>query len=154
MIKNIKIICSNLIKYIKNIFDYNKSTDKKFTKLDKEYVGSLSFFLTKNKDIDISWSSLDLENIPLEELSTLSEMYAEFILYINEGFLQEDILKILKEQHKNKSFIDKPKNKLFIDNIVFHWSLLHAEYHNRQNKSKQKENSPLIRPISVFNPIK
>jgi len=152
--KIIATLYRSLVTWITNLLSKNNNTKNIYNNnLHKEYVGSLSFFLTKNKDIDISYSFLDLDNYSLEELSLLSEMYAEFIIYINEGFLQEDIIRILKEKHKNKEYSHKPKNKLFIDNIIFNWTLLHSEY-NKKNQDKESENSPLIRPISVFNPIK
>lgn len=132
----------------KNLADQNK------TVIAEEYIGSLSFSITKNREIDISCTFPDLSNKSSENIKNLSEIYAEFLVYINEGFLRDDILQIIETKDHNKSLTEdqQAKDRLFIENVVFNWALLHVENINRRKQSK-KETQPLIRPITVFNPV-
>lgn len=122
--------------------------------IKEEYIGSLSFNITKNREIDISCTLPDLSNQSPEHIKELSEIYAEFLVYINEGFLKDDILNILdrKDHNPNLTEDQQARDRLFVDNVLFNWALLHVENINRKKQSK-KENQPLIRPITVFNPI-
>lgn len=120
---------------------------------NEEYIGALSFYITKNKDIDIACSIPDISDISLNDLEILAETYAEFLSYINEGYLKNDILDILKSKHKNNNLTEtqKSKYKLFFDNVVFNWVMIHTENSKRKKQSK-KDDQPLIRPSSVFHP--
>lgn len=144
--KNIVQIYKKLL----GLFKFTKPVDKN----DEEYIGIITFKVTKSKDIDILCSLPDMKNQSLEDLSGLSQTYAEFLMYINEGYLKDDILNILQNQdHKNiDNDIDKAKDKLFIDNVLFNWAMLHVESRKKKNKL-DKGDQPLIKPTLVFNSI-
>jgi hypothetical protein len=106
---------------------------------DKD-LGTISFSITSNSDIDISCTIPDLENSNSDDIIKLSEKYAELLLLLNRGLFKKQILKILK-QHDTENI----KSKLFIDNIIYFYPLLNEEL----NKAV-KANRPLVRPSSVF----
>lgn len=136
--------------YKKLLAFFNPISSKDYS--DKqEYIGSLCFYLTKNKEIDTICTIPDVVNKSLDELSDISNSYARFLLYINEGYLREDIFSILDEQDKRSDLTEeqKAKNKLFIDNVLFNWALIHVE-HLKSKKNSKASNQPLIRPSSVF----
>ena len=141
-------IIALIYKKLLNFFNIKSSKDD----LSKEkYIGSLSFYLTENKEIDTICTIPDVFNKSLDELSEISNSYAKFLLYINEGYLREDIFSILDEQDKRSDLTEeqKAKNKLFIDNVLFNWALIHVE-HLKTKKNSKSSNQPLIRPSSVF----
>lgn len=131
-----------------------KSEVQNKTVLSEEYIGSLSFSITKKREIDIVCTFPDLTNKSSENIKDLSEIYAEFLVYINEGFLRDDILQMIENKDHNKNLTEdqQARDRLFIDNVVFNWALLHVESINKRKQSK-KETQPLIRPITVFNPV-
>lgn len=118
-----------------------------------EYIGYLSFYITKNKDIDIICGSPDITHKSLDEMNALSEIYAEFLLYLNSGYLKDDILNILNNKFKNKELTEdqQAKYKLFFDNVIFNWAILYSE-HLKKKKQNRKDDQPLVRPSAVFNP--
>lgn len=130
-------------------FSTKKATSK--TDHQEEYIGSLAFYITKNKDIDISCFSPDLSNLSLDDINYLSETYAEFLSYINDGYLKDDILDILAKKYKNNNLTEsqQAKYKLFFDNVVFHWAMIYSE-NLKKKKQVSKNDQPLIRPSSVF----
>lgn len=148
-------IIVQIYKKLLDFFRNNKKVTNENKAVNSEtYIGSLTFSITKNREIDIDCAFPDLTNKSSENIKDLSEIYAEFLVYINEGFLREDILKIIdnKDHNKNLTEDQQAKDRLFIDNVVFNWALLHVENINRRKQSK-KETQPLIRPITVFNPV-
>jgi hypothetical protein len=149
--KIIAQIYKKLLSFFKpKTIDNTKSNSQNNTK--EEYIGSLAFNITKNREIDILCSFPDLTNKDMEHIRELSEIYAEFLIYINEGYLKDDILDILenKDNHKQLTEEQQAKDRLFIDNLMFNWAILHVE-NLKKKKQNSKEDQPLIRPISVFN---
>lgn len=117
------------------------------TKDDEIYIGALSFKITAESDIDVMCALPDLNNASTEQISSLAEKYADFLLAINEGYLKDDIIKIIQ---KNVDAGTDPKDTLFLENMLFYWALAHVESQKRK-KNKEKKDQPVIRPISVFN---
>lgn len=140
-----------IYKKLSTFFSSKFSVQKK--EHDEQYIGSLCFYLTKNKEIDTVCTIPDIDDKTLEELSEISDSYARFLMYINEGYLREDVFSILDEQDKNPNLTEaqKAKNKLFIDNVLFNWALIHVE-NKKLKKNGPSANQPLIRPSSVFVP--
>jgi hypothetical protein len=111
------------------------------------YIGALSFKVTAESDIDLMCALPDLKNASTDQISALAEKYANFLLAINEGHLKDDIIKIIQ---KNINIDTNPKDVLFLENMLFYWSLAHIESQKRK-RNKEKKDQPVIRPISVFN---
>ncbi len=82
----------------------------------------------------------------IDKLTKLSEEYAELLVWINDGLLADKIIGFIKRTMKEA---DTEQEKLFLENILVFWGLLHIEY--TKNK-KIKSDQPLVRPSSVFNP--
>ena len=133
-------------------FSINKTSSSDALLSKDEYIGSLCFYLTKNKEIDTMCTIPDILDKSVEELSEISDSYARFLLYINEGYLKEDVFSILDEQDKRSDLTEeqRTKNKLFIDNVLFNWALIHVES-LKSKKNRKSINQPLVRPSSVFN---
>jgi hypothetical protein len=111
------------------------------------YIGALSFKITAESDIDVMCILPDLKNASTDQISSIAEKYADFLLAINEGYLKDDIVKIIQ---KKVDAGDDPKDTLFLENMLFYWALSHVESQKRK-KNKEKKDQPVIRPISVFN---
>lgn len=144
-------IIALIYKKLLAFFKYNYITNTQQKK--EEYIASLSFYLTKNKEIDTVCIVPDVGDKTLDELSDIAHNYAKFLMYINEGYLREDIFSILDEEDKKPGLTEpqKAKNKLFIDNVLFNWALIHVE-HQKAKKNNKNSHQPLVRPISVFSP--
>ena len=121
--------------------------DSEKTGNDEIYIGALSFKMTAESDIDVMCALPDLKNASTDQISSLAEKYADFLLAINEGYLKDDIIKIIQ---KNVNADTDPKDTLFVENMLFYWALAHVESQKRK-KNKEKKDQPIIRPISVFN---
>ena len=119
---------------------------KESTHKPDEYLGGISFMLTQDLDIDIMCSIPEIEHLSIDELSELSEKYAKFLCYINDGELSNDIIGVL-DQEKNS--IESEKNILFLNNVLFFWALTHVE-NQKAIKKNEKSGQPMIRPMDVF----
>lgn len=143
-------IIQKLYRIFLDYFKLKKTVNKEKNK--EEYIGSLTFHITKNKEIDIFCSFPDLSNFLISDVEILAEIYAEFLLYINDGYLKDDILDIITSKYKINKLTEseQAKYKLFFDNVVFNWAMLCQE-HIKRKKQAKKDDQPLIRPSSVFN---
>jgi hypothetical protein len=114
--------------------------------VNDEYIGSITFSLTKDNDIDIICMLPDITNFSNEKILGISEPFGKFLSYINDGYLIDDLFRTLAEQSQNAEDHDR---KLLIDNILFFWMLFHVK-----NKEKDHEDKisgdPIIRPTEVF----
>jgi hypothetical protein len=140
-----KKFLSHLLKKDKNL-DNTKSINSEIenVNLSKYYTG-ISLRLTQDNNIDIFCElPNDLESLDKDQLIYVAEKYAEILLLINNGCFKEQIFEILTNHAKSK---DSIKLALFVDNILSFYELLNAEFLKIKN---QKNNKPLIRPISVF----
>lgn len=134
-----------LKKVYKNILQYFSSERKNSTETDK-YIGAITFKLTKDKIVDISCYIPEVKDISVNKLTKLSEEYAQLLVSINDGLLASKIVDLINDLMEES---ETDQEKLFMENILVFWSLLHVEHlKNKKNKSSQ----PLIRPISVFAP--
>lgn len=79
------------------------------------------------------------ENMTEENIPFLAEVFADTIVEISKGTISQQILQNLKSNidHYN------PKEKLFLDNILF--SLVY------KSQLKSNKHEPLVRPSQVFN---
>ena len=141
MLKYIADWISRFFKKEKSIIDKEQNNEI--------YIGAISFKITSDLDIDVICVLPDMEDSNVDQISILAEKYADFLLAINEGHLKNDIIQIIQNR-VDKS--DNPKDTLFLENMLFHWALSHLEY-EKKKKNTEKKDQPLIRPISVFNPI-
>lgn len=114
--------------------------------IDESYVCEISFQLTKDNDIDISFNHTDVREYSVEEISTLAENCANMIVLLNNGFLKKDLIGTIK--HIKKANMNNDKSTLLLDNVLFFHNLLQEEL-----KSIRKESGPLIRPSSVFKSV-
>ena len=133
----------NLFKQIISYFKRSEKIELK-EKEDLESIGGITFKLNSDSTIDISCYIPETKNLSVEQMTTLSENYAELMLYINEGFLTPKIIEFIKGSIKETDF---EQDKLFFENVLVFCTMHHVEH--LKNK-KAKSNQPLIRPSSVF----
>lgn len=111
---------------------------------DEECVGAITFKLNKDKTVDISCFTPEIESLSVGSMTKLSENYAELLSLINDGILAPKIVEFIN------GVIDKSNNdqeKLFLENILVFWGLSHVE---NLKKKRAKSNQPVIRPSAVF----
>ena len=111
-----------------------------------DVVGAITFKLFKDKEISIACYIPETKDFSVEQMTQLSEDYAELMMYINEGLLATKIIGFIKDSMVKT---DLEQDKLFFENVLVFWTMHHVE-HIKQKKIKS--NQPLIRPSSVFGP--
>ena len=150
---SINQIYKKLLSFFNFYFPQNTvRTEKETPTTADEYIGALMFKITKNKDIDILCSLPDLKNKTTQEIQDLSETFAQFLLYVNEGYLKDDIIAIIQKDSNYPGYSndeDRAKNCLFIDNVMFYWATIHVE--NYKKRTSKENDQPLIKPTAVFN---
>ncbi len=114
---------------------------------NSEYIGGISFKLTKNSDIDVMYSLPEVTTKTSDEILDVADRYAKFLMAINQGYLQEDIIEIF---YSNLKPNDDAKSHLLLDNILVFWGMAELEAQKRLNNTIKKQ-QPLVRPSSVFN---
>jgi hypothetical protein len=129
------------LKNLKALFNNKTVSDVK-----KESNGSISFYLNNDSTIDIKVSLPNALDKNVEELTLLSEKYGVFINNVTDGSLSEIVLDVINNSKKD---CKEPLQQLFIENIIFFWSVFFDEKKN-QHRKKSKKNSPIIRPLAVF----
>ena len=97
---------------------------------------------TQKTDIDIIFGFPDLKNMKVEDIPSIAEQYAEFLIYTQTQAYRQQLYNLIKNHSKN---IDNLKTKLFFDNLLSFYSLIKIEI-QKKNSIKQ----PLIRPTAVF----
>ena len=93
----------NLFKQIISYFKRSEKIELK-EKEDLESIGGITFKLNSDSTIDISCYIPETKNLSVEQMTTLSENYAELMLYINEGFLTPKIIEFIKGSIKETDF--------------------------------------------------
>jgi len=110
-------------------------------------IGSINFTISSNNEIDMLCGlPSDLEDKDSDDIVILAEQYANLLLTITTGDLNEPIYKFLKGHIKKTQKINEV---LFLDNVILFWSFLHKEKFKKRNK-KNDQNQPVIRPSQVF----
>lgn len=113
----------------------------------EKVLGSINFKLLSSTEIDMLCGlPVDLEDKDPEDIAFLAEQYANLLLTITTGELNEPIYKFLKN-HMKKS--NDANEILFIDNVILFWSFLHKEKFKKKSK-KYDQNQPIIKPSQVF----
>jgi hypothetical protein len=120
----------------------NKSLNLSHT---KNNIASIDFLLNQ-EDIDINFCLPDIKNKSNEEMVIIAENYANFLLTITSGEMNEKICQLFNKQIKSDT---DPNLILFIDNIISFWLILYKEK-NKKRIKKYDQFQPLIRPIEVF----
>ena len=110
----------------------------------KDAIGAITFQLFSDKSVDISCLIPETEKMSVEELTRISEDYAELMMYINEGLLTNKIIDFLKDTAKTSHL---EQDKLFFENVLVFWALHHV---NHNENRRYRPNQPLIRPSKVF----
>jgi hypothetical protein len=143
------MIIDYIKKLIRNLF-YTKNTivvdnlDIQLQQLQQEnYICEINFKLTEKQDIDIEFVHARVQESSVEDISSLAEICANLIVLLNNGLLKKQLLNTIKSHKKHN--MNNDKNTLFLDNVLFFNNLLQDEL-----KHIKRENSPLIRPSSVF----
>lgn len=116
---------------------------KRKDKTQTTHVAGIVFKLSSDLQIDIGCVLPDIENYSIDQISDLSEKYAELLILINSGVFRNQIFDMLKNQSKRSD--KNAKEQLFVENVISFDKILNHEL----NKTL-KNNKPLIRPISVF----
>ena len=140
----IKLMSWKIYKNILKFFSKKKIIQEKRIKNDTEYIASIEFSLTDNEELDIVYKLPDTKTLTLDNITSLSEQYANLLVGINGGNFKADMIAILEKTKKDN---EDPQQQLLADNILSFWSILHVI--NEQNK-QQISNKPVISPSSVF----
>jgi hypothetical protein len=111
--------------------------------IKNNYICELSFKLTKNEEVDIEFTHIDINDLTPEKILSIAEKCANLIVLVNNGLLKKQFLSTIKKYQKNNT--NNSQTTLFIDNILFFNNLLQQEL-----KIIKKENEPIIRPSNVF----
>lgn len=122
----------------------NKSFNLSYTQNDN--IANIDFLLNKD-NINVNFCLPDIKNKSNEEMIIIAENYANFLLTITSGDMNEKICQSFNEQIKSDT---DPNLILFIDNIISFWLMLYKEKSKKRIK-KYDQFQPLIRPIDVFN---
>jgi hypothetical protein len=107
---------------------------------------SLSFSLCENNDINIHFKLPEIKNKSNEEIASIAENYASFLLSITSGEINQKMCEILTDQVDSNS---DPNMVLFVDNIISFWIMLHKD-RSKKGLKKYDQSQPLIRPTQVF----
>jgi hypothetical protein len=142
MINKITNLINSFFLKLSTFINYKSKSKKDNNTCD----GAVTFKLNTDKTVDIACFIPEVSGMPIDKLTKLSEEYAELLVWINDGLLADKIIDFIKRTMKEA---DTEQEKLFLENILVFWGLLHIEY--AKNK-KVKSNQPLIKPSSVFNP--
>ena len=140
----IKLMSWKIYKNILKFFSKKQIIQEKRIKNDTEYIASIEFSLTDNEELDIVYKLPDTKTLTLDNITSLSEQYANLLVGINGGNFKADMIAILEKTKKDN---EDPQQQLLADNILSFWSILHVI--NEQNK-QQISNKPVISPSSVF----
>lgn len=143
MLKIIKKFLSYLFNPVSNT--NAKIKNKKPEEDHQEALGGITFKLNADQTIDISCYIPETQNLSVDNITSMSEDYAELLMYINDGLLSGKIISFIKETIKNS---DHEQDKLFFENVLVFWVMHHVEHLKEQ---KGKSNQPLIMPSRVFN---
>jgi len=111
---------------------------------EPKYLGGMFFKITEDLEIDIGCVLPDVQGLSTDEISNISEKYAELLIMINGGIFRNQMLDMIKNK-TNLIEEDNIKEQLFINNLLSFDKILTHEL----NKVT-KNNKPLIRPVSVF----
>lgn len=106
-------------------------------------IHTISIVLYPNLMIDILTTHPSIDNMSEDTILTEAEKFAELLLYVSNDLLDSKITSII-EKKINKS--DSILEKLFYENVISFYGILKKEFDSINN-----QNSPLIRPRSVFN---
>lgn len=110
----------------------------------KDELCQLNFILNKNLGIHTEINIRENTNLDPTYITILAEKIAEFIIFVNNGHLNDNIINRLILQKKHN--IENPDYCLLIDNIKSFYVLL-----NQSNINLNKKNdSVLIKPSEVF----
>lgn len=139
-----KFIIWKIYKRAIRFFSRPKNPVVKREKNETEYIASIEFSLTDNEELDIVYKLPDTKMLTLDDITSLSEQYANLLVGINGGNFKADMISILE---KTKKDTEDPQQQLLADNILSFWSILHVI--NEQNKH-HSSNKPVISPSSVF----
>jgi hypothetical protein len=122
-----------------------KPKSQKDLSKNDEYSYGICIRVTKDKNIDIICELPNYKNFDNDQLTEVSEKYAEVLLFMNKGVFKNQIFEILVNHAKNNT---NSKLTLLIDNILSFYDLIDTEY--KKIKKERKSSTPLIRPMSVF----
>lgn len=122
---------------LKKIFYKNKEDTKN---TNSKRISSITFEVNTEGNIGIlcEWPEFNSQNSDL--VKDVAQYYAMMLYSINNGILEKEILKTLKNCNKSNPF-----NFLFYENVVMETMLI-----DKQRQLHHINNEPLISPIQVF----
>jgi len=126
-----------------SVFNNQKLVDQNTE--EPKYLGGIFFKITEDLEIDIGCVLPDVQGLSTDDISNISEKYAELLIMINSGIFRSQMFDMIKNKTKLIEEEDDIKERLFIDNLLSFDKILTHEL----NKAT-KNNKPLIRPVSVF----
>lgn len=138
----IRLLLEKLFPSSKKVENQNNIAETTEDNNLEKYLCGISFYLTDKYEIDVSGFVPNMEEIDIDDITNISEKYAQLLLSINKGFLKEKILEILTQRAEITENINE---QLFINNVIVFYGLLKDELSKLQNSKY-----PLIRPTNVF----
>lgn len=109
----------------------------------RKYVASVNFRLIDYQNLDIICELPDITKLSPEDVVLLAENYADLLVKINNGYLKQDIVNILKNNPENQD----TESQLLADNILIFYDILQNEYDKQVFVTGNK---PIISPSAVF----
>jgi hypothetical protein len=136
----------NFLKRVIAFFVRSKKQDanKPAQKTENDYIGGILFKLLPDDMVDVSCYLPEVQGLSSEDMVKKAEMYAKLLLHVNEGLLMENIIQFINNIIKKTENND---DKLFLENVLVFWGILHIEHTQKQEK---QYNKPVIRPLSAF----
>ena len=136
----------NLIQkiYLKFLGYFRKKRKPHENKIQiRQYIASLNFKLVDYKNLDIICELPDISQLSPDDIINLAENYADLLVRINNGYLKNDIINILKN-HPSKQ---DTESQLLADNILIFCDILQNEY---DKQAFDVTNKPVVKPSAVF----
>lgn len=144
-------IINRLYKKLKAFFNKKQNRHRQRplndNELDDRPIGSITFSLYDNNDIDIFCFLPDSDSMTVDDVTKKSEDYGKFLSSITDGLVVDTMIKLLNQTKKESN---SPTEQLFIENVLFFWALSHVNHHSRSENKKKNKNRPVIRPTMVF----
>ena len=131
---------------LKKLLNYFKDLFRRLSLQQREPHSVCSIKIEMRSDVDIDVKLYyDLSIVNIGNIIDTAERYAELLVYIGSHAFKKRLGEILEEKIKLSNNINE---QLLLDNIISFQDLIKKEIQN----ASAVNYTPIIRPISVFNP--
>jgi hypothetical protein len=110
--------------------------------------GSVIFGLYEDNYISMLVNTPDISDTNNDQNALLdqAENYANFLVYITNGLVHDQIINLVEKTMKDTKDLNK---KLFLQNVLYFFPILENELEKDLTKNISK-NLPVVRPLNVF----